>query len=208
MESNKLLARLSGAAIVSSVLLFSACGGSSSSSPPVVNLPLPPEGITLASTYTDLVKGSQMGQTYWTDGSGTGATIDGIGCITSAQSDSHTLISIYKDGVRLALPAQIGLNGCEYETHTHDRSGVVYIEPNVLRTFTLGQFFSVWGQPISRTAVAGLSGPVSFYVIENETLTRFDGDPAGIAFAPHKEIVIITGTTPSVLPKYRWPADL
>jgi hypothetical protein len=149
-----------------------------------------------------------MGEDHWTDGSGTGAPIDGVGCITASLSDSHTLISIYNNGVKLALPAFIGLNGCSYETHTHDRSGVVYVEPNVLRTFTLGQFFSVWGQPISRTAVAGLSGPVRFYVIENETLTEFNGDPAGIAFASHKEIVIITGTAPSVLPKYRWPADL
>jgi hypothetical protein len=149
-----------------------------------------------------------MGQTHWTDGSGTGAPIDGIGCITTTLSNTHTLISIYNDGVKLALPALIGLNGCEYETHTHDRSGVVYVEANVLRTFTLGQFFAVWGQPISRAAVAGLSGPVRFYVIDNETLTEFDGDPAGIAFAAHKEIVIITGTAPSVLPKYRWPADL
>jgi hypothetical protein len=66
----------------------------------------------------------------------------------------------------------------------------------------------VWGQPLSRAAVAGLAGPARYYVIDNETLTRFDGNPADLTFAAHKEIVIITGTAPAVLPKYRWPASL
>jgi hypothetical protein len=85
---------------------------------------------------------------------------------------------------------------------------VLHIEPNVTRTFTLGQFFAIWDQQLSRTAVAGLAGPVRYYVIDKETLTRFDGTPADITLGAHKEIIIITGTAPAVLPRYRWPASL
>jgi hypothetical protein len=227
MDSSKLYVSLGGAAMMAGMLLLSACGGNDNSPP--VSLPAPspqpapdptpaptptptptpeptPEVITLASTYTDL--GTQSGQTTWADGSGTGAPIDGVNCMGTMASHTHSLLSIYRDGVLLQLPASIGLNGCTYEIHTHDHSGVVHIEPSITRTFTLGQFFAVWGQPLSRAAVAGLAGPARYYVIDNETLTRFDGNPADLTFAAHKEIVIITGTAPAVLPKYRWPASL
>jgi hypothetical protein len=167
-----------------------------------------PDNIALAATYTDLVAGTQNGEVLWPDGSGTGASIGGVDCITSNVSHNHALVSIYRDGVRLAVPASVGLKGCTYEMHTHDRTGVIHIEPNVAREMKLGQFFAVWNQPLSRTAVAGLAGPVRYFVIDNEVLTRFDGNPADIPFAAHKEIVIITGTAPAVLPRYRWPTTL
>jgi hypothetical protein len=167
-----------------------------------------PEGVTLASTYTDLVSGAQNGLTSWSDRTGSGAPIAGVTCMGTPVSHTHSLISIYRDGIRMAVPHSVGLVGCTYELHTHDRSGAVHVEPNMARPLTLGQFFAVWGQPLSRTAVAGVAGPVRFYVIDKEILTRFDGNPVDIVLGPHKEIIIVTGTAPVVLPKYRWPANL
>jgi hypothetical protein len=163
---------------------------------------------TLAFTYTDLDASAQNGESNWRDGSGTGRPIAGVGCMGEILFHAHSLISIYRNGVRTALPAKIGLMGCTYEMHTHDSSGVVHIEADGPRTFSLGQFFAVWGQPVSRTSVAGLVGPVRFYVIDNETLTKFNGNPADIIFAKHKEVIIVTGTAPAILPRYRWPASL
>lgn len=228
MVLNKFSASLAGTAAISGLLLLSACGGGGDTPPPVVVAPEPPQPqpapqpspnpqpapqpgpdvIALAPTYTDLITGAPNGQDNWSDGSGTGAPIDGVNCMGTVQSHTHSLISIYRDGVRLALPALIGLKGCGYEMHTHDRSGVVHVEPNVARSLTLGQFFAVWGQPISRTAVAGLAGPVRYYLIDDATLTQFDGNPADIVFKAHQQIVIITGSAPAVLPKYRWPTSL
>jgi hypothetical protein len=167
-----------------------------------------PSEPTLASAYTDLVSGAQNGVAKWTDGSGTGSPIAGINCMGDNVSHNHALVSIYQDGVRLAVPASVGLRGCTYEIHTHDRSGVVHIEPNVARALTLGQFFAVWGQPLARTGVAGMAGRVRFYVVSGEVLTRHDGNPADIVFGAHQEIVIVAGSAPAVLPKYRWPASL
>jgi hypothetical protein len=88
--------------------------------------------------------------------------------------------------------------------HTHDGSGVMHIETNVAKTFTLGQFFALWGQPLSATSVAGLPGKPTFYVIDNEKVTRFTADPSTIALNAHREIVIVTGTPPTQVPRYNW----
>jgi hypothetical protein len=37
--------------------------------------------------------------------------------------------------------------------HTHDNSGIIHIEPMVFRTFTLGDFFNIWGVPLTETCV-------------------------------------------------------
>jgi hypothetical protein len=123
-------------------------------------------------------------------------------------SHKHAMISIYRDGVRLALPAFIGLNGCTYETHTHDRTGVVHIEPNVERTITVGQFFGVWGKPLSSSSIAGINGPVRTFVIENGVLSQFNGNPGDVVFSAYKEIIFITGNAPVVLPRHQWPSTL
>jgi hypothetical protein len=117
----------------------------------------------------------------------------------------HALLSIYKDGQRLALPGSIGRpSACDYEMHTHDGSGVVHIETDVPKTFTLGQFFAEWGQPISTASVAGLPGTPTYYVVDNEQVRAFVGDPTTIPLNAHREILIITGTPPAQVPRYDW----
>jgi hypothetical protein len=40
-----------------------------------------------------------------------------------------------------------GING-NYPMHTVDSSGLVYIDSNIARSYTLGDFFEVWGFPL------------------------------------------------------------
>ena len=134
--------------------------------------------------------------------------MSGVGCLSSIRYHIHSLVSIYKDGVRMGLPENVGRSGCTYELHTHDVMGVVHIETDVPKKFTLGQFFALWRQPLAAAGTAGLAGPVRFYLIENETLRPYSGDPAQIELLGGREIVIISGTAPRVLPKYRWPPGL
>lgn len=188
----------------SSLLLLAACGGGGGGdSTPAQPGPSLPD---LAASYTDLVAGSTVGKvTGWTGGSATGAPIDGVICATSETYHAHSVVSIYQDGVRLALPPQIGLTGCAYELHTHDATGIVHLEAASQKPFTLGQFFSVWGQPLSATGVAGLAGTPRFYTIDNEKVAAFTGDPRTIALAAHREIAIVIGTPPAKLDKNRMP---
>lgn len=137
---------------------------------------------------------------------GTGQPIDGVGCGKSEDYHVHSLVSIYKDGVRLGLPAEIGLHGCVYELHTHDHSGVVHNETDMKKDFTFGQFFAVWGKELTATSVAGLTGDIRFYIIENGKLTRYTGDPAAVTIVSHRELLVIIGKSPGVVPNYSWAA--
>src|SRR6185369_5291791 len=60
----------------------------------------------------------------------------------------HQHLDIYVNGRRVPLPAGIGideLDGFISPLHTHDTSGVIHVESPKVETFTLGQFFAVWG---------------------------------------------------------------
>lgn len=223
---------------VSSLLLLTACGGGSDDPTPVTtnpdpvqpgqpsqptqpsqpsqpsqpgtpNQPAPGEPV-LADTFTawsNDTMNSPPGWTAWVAPTGS-APVGGVVCAASENFHQHSLVSIYKDGVRQGLPDNVGRGGCNYELHTHDGTGVVHIEADVPKKFTLGQFFALWKQPLSANGTAGLAGPVRFYVIENERLTRYTGDPAALELVAHREIVVISGPAPAVLPKYRWPTNL
>jgi hypothetical protein len=172
--------------------------------------PAPEPEPVLAATYTGL--GDDTTQPAWNAwvAPPNRATVSGVGCLANENFHQHSLVSIYRDGVRLGLPDNIGRGGCAsaYELHTHDTTGVVHIETDVPKKFTLGQFFALWKQPLGANGTAGLGAPVRFYLIANEKLTRYTGDPATLELVAHREIVIIGGTAPAVLPKYRWPAGL
>ena len=136
------------------------------------------------------------------------ASVDGVGCAQSETCHTHALLTVYRNGVRLALPDSIGRGtGCNYEMHTHDGSGVLHIETDVPRTFTLGQFLSLWGQGIGAGSVLGMPGPAQYYVISNETITPVTTDPAALPLTAHTEIVVILGTPPAALPRYDWPGS-
>jgi hypothetical protein len=58
----------------------------------------------------------------------------------------HPHLAIIINGTSTPIPANIGLDlQCNRVIHTHDQSGEIHIEPNTSSTFTLGDFFSVWG---------------------------------------------------------------
>lgn len=68
------------------------------------------------------------------------------------------------------------------------------------RSFTLGDFFSVWGQPITRTQVASAQtkkGETTRVWVNGEI---YNGDPARIPLTRHADIVIQVG------PPFKKPA--
>lgn len=171
------------------------------------------EAIKLGPSYTPLIQGTINATPNWPVWYGPGGKpVDGVNCLVSGKVHLHSLISIYKDGKRQAFTDGIGRvhAGCyhAYELHVHDVTGIIHMETDVAKKFKLGQWFSLWGQSLSRDGAAGLTGPVRFYVIEKDTITRYDGNPADIELGPHREILIVSGTTMSIVPKYQWPSGL
>jgi hypothetical protein len=109
----------------------------------------------------------------------------------------------------LALPKNIGLQGCAYEVHTHDSSGIIHVETQSYHRITLGDFFAVWGRSLSFTNIADLSGtPVNVYILDMGQLSHYLGDPNEIEMTSHKEITLVIGTVPSEIPTFQWPANI
>jgi hypothetical protein len=127
-----------------------------------------------------------------------GQTVDGISC--DAQEGQrmhiHQHLVIFNHGKQVDIPPNVGQPAgrqCIYWLHTHTPDGIIHIEAPLNRSFTLSDFFKVWGKPLSRTAAA------SARAAKGETLKvwvdgqPFAGDPAKIKLLPHTDIVIEAG---------------
>jgi hypothetical protein len=73
----------------------------------------------------------------------------------------HAMLHIYVNGLLVPLPANIGLDpaqGLESSMHTHDSSGIIHMEAPHPFSYTLGDFFEVWGVKLGPAQVGGLTG--------------------------------------------------
>jgi hypothetical protein len=117
----------------------------------------------------------------------------------------HAHLAIVSDGQWLALPANVGiLSQCNYEMHTHDSTGIIHIETPNVKTFTLGQFFDMWGQTLSNTNVAGVTGTVVAYTNDNGDVRRYEGDLRSIELISHRDITLQIGKPVNTLATYSW----
>jgi hypothetical protein len=139
-----------------------------------------------------------------------GESVDGITCDTNEQvaTHVHAHLAVYVNGAAKAVPYGIGILGpykldtsggspfvaggsCFYWLHTHDETGVLHIEsPTQGKTFTLGQLFDEWKQPLSATQVGPAKGTVTA-VVNGKT---FGGDPRSVPLAAHNVIQLNVGT--------------
>lgn len=90
----------------------------------------------------------------------------------------HPVLTIMVNGAREMIPANIGLAECERAVHTHDEDapqGVIHVESQDRRSYTLGDFFAVWGKPLVRENHVLTVTADSAYVENPETLTFRDG---------------------------------
>jgi len=134
----------------------------------------------------------------------TGATIDGIRCDAAegAVSHIHQHVTIYAHGKPVAIPGDVGRPAtaqCLYWIHTHTPDGLIHEESPVIRSFTLGNLFDVWGEPLSPTRVASATvprGALRVYVDGK----RYAGNPRDIPMATHTDVTLEAG------PPYRIPA--
>ena len=134
-----------------------------------------------------------------------GETVGGISC--DAQEGQrihiHQHLVIVDHGKPVDIPARIGIPAgkrCLYWLHTHTPDGMLHIEAPLDRTFTLGDFFTVWGQPLSSTSAAaahvGKHEKVKVW-LDGKAYTK---DPRSIPLLAHADIVIQVG------PPFKKPA--
>jgi len=139
-----------------------------------------------------------------------GETVAGIHCdrMEGTAYHIHAHLTINDHGHPLSIPDDVGrpiFGQCFYWLHTHTPDGIIHVESPIVKTFTLGQFFAVWGEPLSRTRASDAK------VRKGEKMTvwvdgsRYNGDPRKIPIAQHTDITIDVGSpAPKPAPFTAW----
>lgn len=138
----------------------------------------------------------------------------------------HSHLDVFVDGKLIEVPAGIGINiddpevkpfdlpdgsisygginqcgqPCISPLHTHAHDGILHTESDTEGTRTLGELFDEWGVTLSSTCVGEYctkDKPITVYIDG----TAYPRDPREIALEDLREIAIVIGTPPPVVPK-------
>ena len=122
----------------------------------------------------------------------------------------HQHLDIFVNGKPVSVPAGIGINMDDRfisQLHTHDVSGVIHVESDQVRDFTLGQFFDVWGLRFTKDCIGG------YCAKGNDKLRVFSGgkpvtgDPRNLVLTSHQVIAVVYGpaeSTPNLRTTYQF----
>jgi hypothetical protein len=136
--------------------------------------------------------------------------VDGIKCQVNEPIafHHHGHLTLFVNGKQRVIPAGIGVwpelekqsgefghfkltqGECLSWLVTRFADGIVHVEAPMVRAFTLGEFFDVWGQPLSETQIGPAQGPVTAIVNGRAWV----GDPRGIPLTSHVQIQLEVGT--------------
>ncbi len=144
-----------------------------------------------------------------------GETVDGITCDPIEQLDYHihAHLTIFVDGVARSVPYGIGIapprtgtstpagffvtNGsCFSWLHTHASDGIIHIESPSPKTYTLGDFFGIWHQPLGPDRVGPERGRVTAF-LNGKVYT---GNPSDIPLLKHAQIQLVV-SKPLITPE-------
>ena len=128
----------------------------------------------------------------------TGLPIAGISCDLQEgqRTHIHQHLVIFDHGKAVDIPRNVGQSPehrCIYWLHTHTPDGIIHIEAPNDRSFTLADFFKVWGQPLSRTQAASAQAAKGAKLKVWVDGKAFTGDPGTIKLAAHTDVVIEAG---------------
>ena len=134
-----------------------------------------------------------------------GQPVDGIRCdhMEGAVLHIHQHLAIRDHGKPVAIPPDVGrplVGQCLYWIHTHTPDGIIHIEAPRYRQFTLGELFDVWGEPLGRTNVAGVTPKRGETVVVWVGGRKYAGNLRTLELTNHLDITIDVG------PPYKAPA--
>jgi hypothetical protein len=162
--------------------------------------PVGPEGIPIPQAPT-LASTAKMAS---------GSSVDGVGCLGQEQTlmHIHAHLTVFVNGAARQIPYAIGIthpgvqntaqgafvgagsvNSCFYYLHTHAADGIIHIESPQNTTYTLADFFDIWGQPLSPRQVGPATGTVTAFY--NGKL--YQGNPRDIPLNKHAQIQLDVG---------------
>jgi hypothetical protein len=198
-------------------LLVAGCGSSSSSLKPLSSLgqlqPAPNPGKD-GPELVPIPNAPALGLPAATARVAKG--VDGIKCERNEPVvfHIHTHLTVFVDGKPRLVPAGIGVwpplekqsgklgqfvltqNECLSWLVTRFADGIIHIEAPVKRSFTLGEFFDVWGQPLGPNVAGSAHGRVTA-IVDGKVWTA---NPRDIPLREHTQIQLEVGR-PLVAPE-------
>lgn len=127
----------------------------------------------------------------------------------------HQHLDLFVDGDPVEVPANLGIDAQQAfiaALHTHDTTGIMHVESPTASTFSLGQFFAVWGVRLSKSCIGGECAGSGKQLRAWVNGAPVDADPTRIVLAEKQEIVLAYGTAaqvPKTIPaSYDFPAGL
>jgi hypothetical protein len=160
---------------------------------------LGPEGIPIPQGAPSLASNSSTA---------TGGTVDGIQCNAGEKLiyHVHTHLTVFVNGSARQVPYGIGIapprhvsataqgpfidsGKCFYWLHTHAADGIIHIESPIHRTYTLGNFFDIWHQPLTPNQVGPAKGKVTAFY-NGQVYT---GNPRDIPLGGHTQVQLDVG---------------
>lgn len=125
----------------------------------------------------------------------------------------HQHLDLNINGQTIAIPPHIGINetaGFISTIHVHDTTGIIHVESPTIQTFTLGQFFDIWGVRFTPECIGGYCTSASNILRIYINGSLYQGNPRDLALAPHQEIFIFYGAIdqlPKIIPSsYEFPS--
>lgn len=145
-----------------------------------------------------------------------GARVGSLRCLPGSQSAYGAHIELFAADHEVMVPAGIGIASaqrrgpfvasgrCSYPLSTVDPTGVIRVRRTRHTTPTVGELFALWGQPLSRSRLAGFPGPVRAFLDGG----RWRADPRTIPLDRHAQVVLEVGPAVAPHPSYLFPAGL
>ncbi len=141
-----------------------------------------------------------------------GQVVDGVPCLRDdlPVQHFHVHLEVLLDGKAVTIPAGIGVGRpwganpdgfiatgtCFAWIHTHNTTGVVHVFTQVGKSYSLGQMFEVWGQPLGADGALGYRGALAALVDGRP----FAGDPQAVTLKNFENIVLELGRPPATPP--------
>ena len=127
-----------------------------------------------------------------------GDPVAGIACdaMEGSRMHTHQHLVLIDRGKEVPIPANVGQRperNCLYWVHTHTPDGIIHIESPQPRTFTLADFFTIWGQPLDRAQAATMHAAKGGALRVWVNGQPYTGDLRAIPLLPHTDIVIEAG---------------
>jgi len=130
--------------------------------------------------------------------------IAGIECDRGERDDYHVhpQLIVYVEGQLVTITNNIGVipveEGdrveCLYWLHTHNaQTGTIHVEAPREDNYTLGQFFAIWGQPLSSTQLLDRTIDAERSIRATVNGELYDGNPADIPLLDKNVIILEYG---------------